>query len=125
TIVRVLLYEGARSSGNVAAMYDTAQAAAIMSKAIGKPDRVQFMRWDEQGWTHYAPASLVDVRAGIDAKGNIVAYDWTQWTQGGTSIYTSRELLGTTAPGATPGHAIPTAVAGGHANTENTSPWRT
>jgi CO/xanthine dehydrogenase Mo-binding subunit len=85
--------------------------------------RVQFMRWDEQGWTHYAPASLVDVRAGIDAKGNIVGYDWTQWTQGGTSIYTSRELLGTTAPGATPANAIPTSVGGGNANTENTSPW--
>ena len=75
-------------------MFDTAQAASIMSSAIGKPVRVQFMRWDEQGWTHYAPASLVDVRGGVDASGNIVAYDWTQWTQGGTSIYTSRELLG-------------------------------
>jgi len=121
--IRVLVYEGAGSFGNGAVMFDTAEAAAIMSKAIGKPVRVQFMRWDEQGWTHYAPASLVDVRAGIDAKGNIVGYDWTQWTQGGTSIYTSRELLGTTAPGATPANAIPTSVGGGNANTENTSPW--
>jgi len=121
--IRVLVYEGAGSFGNGAVMFDTAEAAAIMSKALGKPVRVQFMRWDEQGWTHYAPASLVDVRAGIDAKGNIVGYDWTQWTQGGTSIYTSRELLGTTAPGATAGNAIPTSVAGGNANTENTSPW--
>jgi nicotinate dehydrogenase subunit B len=123
--IRVLVYEGAGSFGNGAVMFDTAEAAAIMSKATGKPVRVQFMRWDEQGWTHYAPASLVDVRAGIDAKGNIVAYDWTQWTQGGTSIYTSRELLGTTAPGATAANAIPTSVAGGNANTENTSPWMT
>jgi nicotinate dehydrogenase subunit B len=121
--IRVLVYEGAGSFGNGAVMFDTAEAAAIMSKALGKPVRVQFMRWDEQGWTHYAPASLVDVRAGIDAKGNIVGYDWTQWTQGGTSIFTSRELLGTTAPGATPANAIPTSVGGGNANTENTSPW--
>ena len=121
--IRVLFYEGSGSFGNGAVMFDTAEAAAIMSKAIGKPVRVQFMRWDEQGWTHYAPASLVDVRAGVDANGNIVAYDWTQWTQGGTNIFTSRELLGTTAPGATAANAIPTAVAGGNANTENTSPW--
>jgi CO/xanthine dehydrogenase Mo-binding subunit len=121
--IRVLFYEGSGSFGNGAVMFDTAEAAAIMSKAIGKPVRVQFMRWDEQGWTHYAPASLVDVRAGVDANGNIVAYDWTQWTQGGTNLYTSRELLGTTAPGATSANATPTSVAGGNANTENTSPW--
>jgi CO/xanthine dehydrogenase Mo-binding subunit len=122
--IRVLVYEGAGSFGNGAVMFDTAEAASIMSKAVGKPVRVQFMRWDEQGWTHYAPASLVDVRAGVDAKGNIVAYDWTQWTQGGTSIYTSRELLGAGPGSPSPtANAIPTSVAGGSANTENTSPW--
>ena len=122
--IRVLFYEGSGSFGNGAVMFDTAEAAAIMSKAVGKPVRVQFMRWDEQGWTHYAPASLVDVRAGVDANGNIVAYDWTQYWQGGTSIYTSRELLGAAngAPSPT-ANAIPTFVAGASANTENTSPW--
>jgi CO/xanthine dehydrogenase Mo-binding subunit len=122
--IRVLFYEGSGSFGNGAVMFDTAEAAAILSKAVGKPVRVQFMRWDEQGWTHYAPASLVDVRGAVDANGNIVAYDWTQWTQGGTSIYTSRELLGSGpgSPSAT-ANAIPTSVAGGNANTENTSPW--
>jgi nicotinate dehydrogenase subunit B len=120
--IRVLFFEGSGSFGNGAVMFDTAEAAAIMSKAIGKPVRVQFMRWDEQGWTHYAPASLVDVRAGVDANGNIVAYDWTQWTQGGTSIYTSRELLGA-GSGGNASNLPPTSVAGGNANTENTSPW--
>jgi nicotinate dehydrogenase subunit B len=124
--IRVLVYEGAGSFGNGAVMFDTAEAASIMSKAIGKPVRVQFMRWDEQGWTHYAPASLVDVRAGIDAKGNIVAYDWTQYVQGGTNIYTSRELLGAGPGSPSPtANTIPTSVAGGNANTENTSPWMT
>jgi nicotinate dehydrogenase subunit B len=120
--IRVIFYEGSGSFGNGAVMFDTADAAAIMSKALGKPVRVQFMRWDEQGWTHYGPASLVDVRGGVDASGNIVAYDWTQWSQGGTSIYTSRELLGS-AGGGGPQNAIPTSVAGGSANAENTSPW--
>jgi nicotinate dehydrogenase subunit B len=122
--IRVLFYEGSGSFGNGAVMFDTAEAAAILSKATGKPVRLQFMRWDEQGWTHYAPASLVDVRAGVDASGNIVAYDWTQFVQGGTSIYTSRELLGSAngAPAAT-ANTIPSAVAGGNANTENTSAW--
>ena len=122
--IRVLFYEGSGSFGNGAVMFDTAEAASILSKAVGKPVRVQFMRWDEQGWTHYAPASLVDARAGVDASGNIVAYDWTQYWQGGTSIYTSRELLGAGpgSPSAT-ANTIPTAVPGAGANTENTSPW--
>src|SRR5262249_20677870 len=119
--IRVLFYEGSGSFGNGALMFDCAEAACIMSKAVGKPVRVQFMRWDEQGWTHYAPASLVDVRGGVDASGNITAYDWVQWTQGGTSIYTSRELLGAANGADTPtANTIPTSVAGGNANTENT-----
>jgi nicotinate dehydrogenase subunit B len=120
--IRVIFFEGSGSFGNGAVMFDTADAAAIMSKAIGKPVRLQFMRWDEQGWTHYGPASLVDVRGGIDAQGNIVAYDFVQWVQGGTSIYTSRELLGA-AGGGNPNNNPPTSVAGGSANTENSSPW--
>jgi CO/xanthine dehydrogenase Mo-binding subunit len=124
--IRVVFYEGSGSFGNGAVMFDTAQAASIMSKAIGKPVRVQFMRWDEQGWTHYAPASLVDVRGGVDANGNITAYDWVQWTQGGGGIYTSRELLGAGPGSDTPtANTIPTSIAGGNANTENTSPWMT
>jgi CO/xanthine dehydrogenase Mo-binding subunit len=122
--IRVLFYEGSGSFGNGAVMFDTAEAAAILAKAVGKPVRVQFMRWDEQGWTHYAPASLVDARAGIDAKGNIVAYDWTQWAQGGTSMYTSRELLGAGPGSPSPtANQLPTSVNGANANTENTSPW--
>ena len=51
------------------------------------------MRWDEHGWTHYAPAIMYDMRAGVDAKGNMVAYEATGFGQGGTSLYTGRELL--------------------------------
>jgi CO/xanthine dehydrogenase Mo-binding subunit len=58
---------------------DAAQAAAILSQELGKPVRVQFMRWDEHGWTGLGQAVLGDVRAGIDANGKIVAYDHTGW----------------------------------------------
>ena len=37
------------------------------------------MRWDEIGWDSNAPGTLMDVRAGIDAKGNLVAFDFTQF----------------------------------------------
>ena len=65
--VRVQYYEGSGTFGR-SCYEDAAQAAAIMSQAVGKPVRVQFMRWDEHGWDNYGPAHLADVRAGIDAR---------------------------------------------------------
>ena len=50
-----------------------------MSALVGKPVRVQFMRWDEHGWDNYGPAQMTDVRAGVDAKGNLIAYEQTDF----------------------------------------------
>ena len=38
--------------------------------------RVQFMRWDDHGWDQFGPAQATDIRAGIDANGKIVGYDY-------------------------------------------------
>jgi CO/xanthine dehydrogenase Mo-binding subunit len=35
------------------------------------------MRWDEHGYDNYGPAQLTDIRAGIDSKGKIVAFEYT------------------------------------------------
>jgi CO/xanthine dehydrogenase Mo-binding subunit len=122
--IHVLFYEGSGSFGNGCVAFDTAESAAIMSKAVGAPVRLQMMRWDEHGWTHYAPAIMYDMRAGVDANGNIVAYEATGFGQGGTSIYTGRELLGSGpgSPSAT-ANALPSIVNGAGAVTENLSPW--
>jgi CO/xanthine dehydrogenase Mo-binding subunit len=80
---------------------DVTVAAAVMSQLAGKPVRVQFMRWDEHGWDTYGPAQLYDVRAAVDAKGNIVAYDSTQWAHPYVPYLagqTSRELIGVPIP---------------------------
>jgi CO/xanthine dehydrogenase Mo-binding subunit len=37
------------------------------------------MRWDDIGWDNYGPGTLIDVRAGLDRTGHIVAYDFTQF----------------------------------------------
>jgi CO/xanthine dehydrogenase Mo-binding subunit len=58
---------------------DTAVAAALMSREVGAPVRVQLMRWDEIGWDKNAPGSLFDIRAGIDANGNVVAFEETHF----------------------------------------------
>ena len=76
---------------------DTAQAAALMSKAVGAPVRVQLMRWDEISWDNYGPGTLMDIRAGIDSQGNMVGFDFTQFYPQyiDQTVLTSSELAGT------------------------------
>ena len=49
--------------------------AALLSQAVGKPVRVQLARKDEMAWENYGLAYVIDQRAGLDAEGNIVAWD--------------------------------------------------
>jgi nicotinate dehydrogenase subunit B len=89
--VQVRYYEGAGVFGR-ACHDDCAIAAAVMSQAVGRPVRVQFMRWDELGWDNYGPAHLADVRGGVDAAGNIVAFEYEGWHHGWSTAETSQEL---------------------------------
>jgi nicotinate dehydrogenase subunit B len=103
--IKVRYYEGSGTFGH-SCHDDAAEAAAILSQEVGKPVRVQFMRWDEHGWDNYGPAHLAEVRAGIDGDGNIVAYEYHGTQHIWARTETSEQLaLGTpaqeneTAPG--------------------------
>ena len=89
--VRVQYYEGASNYGH-GCQDDVAQAAAILSQAIGKPVRVQFMRWDELGWDNYGPAHVGEVRAAADAGGRIIAYEYHGWQHNWSNVETSAQL---------------------------------
>jgi CO/xanthine dehydrogenase Mo-binding subunit len=89
--VRVQYYEGSGTYGH-SCYEDAPQAAAILSQAVGRPVRVQFMRWDELGWDNYGPAQVADVRAAIDGDGNIIAYTYDGWQHGWHTDETSTEL---------------------------------
>lgn len=55
---------------------DAAGDAALLSRAVGgRPVRVQWMRADEHGWDPKGPPTLVDLRAGVDNKGTIIAWE--------------------------------------------------
>lgn len=73
--VRVLWREASGSYGRMGAD-DVSEDAALLSRAVGKPVRVQWMRPDEHGWEPKGPAQLDLVRAGIDAQGTIIAWDF-------------------------------------------------
>jgi CO/xanthine dehydrogenase Mo-binding subunit len=55
---------------------DAAMQAAVLSKAVGKPVRVQGMREEATAWDPKGPASVHFARGGVDANGNIVAYEF-------------------------------------------------
>jgi CO/xanthine dehydrogenase Mo-binding subunit len=55
---------------------DAVADAAVMSKAIGKPVRVQYMRHEGTGWDPKGPASVHSARAAIDANGDVVGWDF-------------------------------------------------
>jgi nicotinate dehydrogenase subunit B len=54
--------------------------AALLSQAVGKPVRVQLTRKDEFTSENYGNAYLIDERAGLDAQGNIIAWDHESWS---------------------------------------------
>jgi len=56
--------------------------AALLSQAVGRPVRVQLSRRDEMAWENYGTTYLIDQRVGVDADGNIVAWDYEAWTPG-------------------------------------------
>jgi nicotinate dehydrogenase subunit B len=94
--IRLTYFEGASTYGPAAAWDDAAQAAAIMSALVGKPVRLQLMRWDENGWSHYGPPQLTDIRGGVDANGNIVAFEYTPMTVPYfTTNHTQQQITGT------------------------------
>ncbi len=112
SLVRVQYWEGSSAFGHCTSD-DCAQAAAVMSQAVGKPVRVQFMRWDEHGWDFYGPLEFNQVRAGIDASGNIVAFDYASSVPYGTNASeTTNELVGF-------GPLTPLTASAGGADTSN------
>ena len=110
--VRIVYYEGSSTFGGGAIHVDNGQSAAIMSQAVGKPVRVQYMRWDEHGWDNYSPATMWDIRGGVDANGNIVALDGTSIGMASYSVTPSESMTS-----AVTGIALPTGSGSGPADT--------
>jgi len=59
---------------------DAAPAAAFLSKQVGKPGRLQWMRPHENSWSPQYPPSTFSFRAGVDATGKVVAWEQQEWT---------------------------------------------
>jgi nicotinate dehydrogenase subunit B len=104
TQVEVLWAEGPGCYGRLSANYDDAAAeAALLSQAVGRPVRVQWMRADEHIWEPHGPGTLHDMRAALDASGHVVAWQHEAWMPpNNDSTSLGAALAGRSLPGGRP-----------------------
>lgn len=83
--------------------------AAVMSQAVGRPVRVQWMRWDEHGWEPKGPPIAQDLLGALDERGRVVAWRHHMWvpTIGDTHLIAAAlvgkpDITGETGTGAGP-----------------------
>ena len=50
-----------------------------MSQAVGRPVRVQWMRWDEHGWEPKGPPIVQDLLGALDHNGRVIAWRHHTW----------------------------------------------
>ena len=96
--VRVIYLDGAGCYGGNG-HDDAAAEAAIISRAIGRPVRVQWMREDEHGWSPKGPPQLIELRAALDSSGAIAAWESELWLPMNTPNLPHRPLVSYDAAG--------------------------
>jgi len=99
--LRVIFLDGSGSYGSNG-NDDAAADALLLSRAVGKPVRVQWMREDEHGWDPKGPPQVLEVRGGIDRDNRINAWDMQMWLP--MNIQGTRPLLSVDAAGITQPH---------------------
>src|SRR5439155_7896464 len=77
--VRIVYVPGSGSYGSNGAD-DATLDAAVISQAVGRPVRLQWMRQDEHRWVSAGPAMAMDLSAGLNAEGRLVAWEYEAYT---------------------------------------------
>lgn len=72
--IQVIFVESAGCYGRLTAD-DAAEDAVLLSRAVGQPVRVQWMRSDEHVWEPKGPQQLIKIRVGVDRQGRLIAWD--------------------------------------------------
>ncbi|HVO12434.1 MAG TPA: molybdopterin cofactor-binding domain-containing protein [Vicinamibacteria bacterium] len=67
---------------------EVAVEAARLARAAGKPVWVRWTREEEFTWAYCRPAALIECRAGLDAQGRLVAWEFTSINPGGAALAT-------------------------------------
>lgn len=91
--VRLVYVDGAGCYG-MNGHDDAAADAALLSKAVGKPVRVQWTREDEHGWDPKGPPQLLALEGALSSDGSIAAWRTEMWLPKATANLPNVPLLG-------------------------------
>ncbi len=75
---------------------DAAIEAAILSKGSGRPVLLQWTREEEFAWSPSRPEAVLEISAGLDAEGRIVAWRYDEHTNVHTAAGLDPQVLGVT-----------------------------
>jgi len=96
--VRVVYLDGSGCYG-MNGHDDAAADAALLSKAVGRPVRVQWSREDEHGWDPKSPPQLLALEGAVGNDGKIAAWRTEMWIPKATASLPHMPLLSLDAAG--------------------------
>jgi isoquinoline 1-oxidoreductase len=67
---------------------ETGVEAARLSQAAGKPVSLKWTREEEFTWAYFRPAAVIDIEAGLDAKGLLTSWHFININSGGSAVNT-------------------------------------
>jgi len=67
---------------------EAAVEAARLAKAAGRPVSLTWTRREEFTWAYFRPAAVIDVEAGLDARGTITSWHFININSGGAAVDT-------------------------------------
>jgi len=74
---------------------EAAEEAARLAKATGRPVAVHWTRAEEFTWAYFRPAAVIECKGGLDDKGSLIAWDFTNINAGGAAIDTPYNIANT------------------------------
>lgn len=90
--IRLIYLDGAGCYG-MNGHDDAAADAALMSKLVGAPVRVQWMRADEHGWDPKGPPQLLALEGALGADGRLLGWRTEMWLPRATASLPNVPLL--------------------------------
>ena len=66
--------------------------AARLARTAGKPVKLVWTRAEEFMWGYHRPAGVIDIKAGVDAEGRLIAWDFVNWNSGASAIRTPYDI---------------------------------
>jgi len=72
---------------------EAAEEAARLAKAANRPVAVHWTRAEEFTWAYFRPGAVIECKAGLDEKGKLLAWDFTNINAGSSGIDTPYVVL--------------------------------